>query len=163
MGQTVAIVLVLVGVAALLLQSSGVTSGDGATGALGGVGTVNATPLNAKISQLAQAIGRAEGFGIPGAVPTVAHNPGDLVLGDIGNGTANDAGVTIFDTDADGWGALYNELNLIFTGKSSVYSTSMTFAAMGLLWSGGDPSWSSNVAQIVGASPFTTLADWYNA
>lgn len=163
MGQTVTIVLVLVGIAALLLQSSGVTSGDGATGALGGV--VNTTPLNSKITALAQAIARAEGFGIANAVPTVAHNPGDLVLGDIGNGIANDAGVTIFASDADGWSALYHELNLIFSGQSAVYSGSFTFATFARIWTGGDnfSAWAANVTSIVGAGPNTTLADWYNA
>jgi hypothetical protein len=162
MGQTVAITLVLIGIAVFLLQSSGVTSGDGATGALGG--TVIGSP-NAKISALAQAIARAEGFGVPGAVPTVAHNPGDLVLGDLGYGIANDAGVTVFGSDADGWAALYHELNLIFTGQSSVYATSFTFATFARIWTGGDnySAWASNVTSIVGASPSTALADWYNA
>ena len=165
MGRAILVAIVL-GVAAVLLieSGSGVASGDGnASGSFGGV--VIATPLNAKISQLASAIARAEGFGISGTVPTTAHNPGDLVLGDQGLGVANSAGVTIFPDDTTGWGALYHELNLIFSGESSVYSPGLSFGAFAQLWTGGDNpgGWATTVSQNVGASPGSLLSDWYNA
>jgi hypothetical protein len=162
MGQTIIIAVVLVAIASLLLESSG--QGDGSsTGALGGA--VTAAPLNAKIVALAQAIAQAEGFGIPGAVPTRANNPGDLVNGDIGLGVANSAGVTIYASVSDGWGALYHELNLIFTGMSSVYSTNFDFATFARLWTGGDnfSAWAANVTSILGANTSSTLGDWYNS
>lgn len=163
MGTTIIVAVVLVAIASLLLESSVGSAGVGATVDAGGF--VKANPLNAKIVALAQAIAQAEGFGVPGAVPTRAHNPGDLVNGDIGLGVANSAGVTIYASDADGWGALYHELNLIFTGMSSVYSTSFDFATFARLWTGGDnfSAWAANVTSIVGASVNSTLADWYNA
>ena len=64
------------------------------------------TPLNSRVQALAQAIATAEGFGVPGAVPTRANNPGDLVMGDQGLGVANAEGVTIYPTIAAGWAAL---------------------------------------------------------
>ena len=164
MPAAVAVAILLAGIAILLLQGSGVALGDGAPGN-GGVIPMNVAPLNPSIAQLAQAIATAEGFGLPGAVPTRAHNPGDLVLGDKGLGVANSAGVTIFPNDAAGWSALYFELNLIFTGQSSSFDTSMTFAQFAQKWTGGDNfnAWASNVTSTVGASAGTTLADWYNA
>jgi hypothetical protein len=161
-GQYFLVSAVLIGIAFLLLQSSGVASGDGASGLGGGVTTL---PLNAKISQLAQAIATAEGYGVPGAVPTRANNPGDLVNGDVGFGLANSAGVTVYGSYVDGLSALYHQLNLIFTGASEVYSTEMSFATFARIWTGGDnfSAWAQNVSALVGASPSTLLADWYNA
>lgn len=37
--------------------------------------------LGATYPSLVSAIGTAEGFGIPGAIPTLANNPGDIVYG----------------------------------------------------------------------------------
>jgi hypothetical protein len=165
-GQAVAIGLLIVGIAVLLLNSSGsVSTGDGAPGDAGAAIPVNVAPLNLQVAQLAQAIANAEGFGIAGAVPTRAHNPGDLVLGDKGLGVANSAGVTIFASDAAGWSALYYELNLIFSGRSSVYQTSMSFAQFAQTWTGGDNAgaWAATVTSSVSASPDTALADWFNA
>lgn len=163
MGQTILVAVVLVAIASFLLESSGTSLGGGISGALGGV--VTATPLNAKISALAQAIATAEGFGIPGAVPTRANNPGDLVNGDIGLGVANSAGVTIYASVSDGWGALYHQLNLIFTGQSNVYSSDFDFATFARLWTGGDnfSAWAANVVSMIGANTSSTLADWYNS
>jgi hypothetical protein len=164
-GKAMAVALLVVGIAILLLEeSSGGMSGDGSSGT-GGVVPQSAAPLNAQVQQLAQAIATAEGFGIPGAVPTRANNPGDLVLGDQGLGVANSAGVTIFATVAAGWAALYYELNLIFLGESSQYNPSMTFAQFAQKWTGGDNAgaWASNVTSSISASPGTLLSDWYNA
>jgi hypothetical protein len=166
MGQAIAVAIVLVIVATLLSQlSSSGASGDAPAGG-GGVATVRkAAPLNSKIQALAQAIATAEGFGVPGAVPTRANNPGDLVFGDQGYGVANSEGVTIYPDVASGFGALYYELNLIFTGQSKVYTLDMTFAKMAQLWTGGDQSgaWAANVVSVVGASVNETLGDWFNS
>ena len=62
---------------------------------------------------LARLIARAEGFGKPGAIPTVRHNPGDLRhsphSSHEGEGS-NDIGK--IDSDSDGWADLERQLQL---------------------------------------------------
>lgn len=64
---------------------------------------------------LAKLIARQEGFGIPGAIPTVRHNPGDLRHGPHcqhpgGPAHANDVGT--IDTDEHGWSDLERQLQI---------------------------------------------------
>lgn len=115
------------------------------------------------IPSLAYAIGRAEGFGIPGAIPTRANNPGDLELGDIGFGVLGQ-GITIYPTLKQGIEALYRELDLIFTGKSKEYSMFMTFSQMAVVWTGNDNpvGWAETVSKSLGVLPDTTLLSWNN-
>jgi len=65
------------------------------------------------VSKLAQIISKMEGFGIPGAIPTIRHNPGDLRhaphASHEGEGS-NDIGIE--DSDADGWADLERQLQL---------------------------------------------------
>lgn len=97
-------------------------------------------------SDLAQAIAHAEGFGVPLSIPTRAHNPGDLVLGDKGHGTLGPEGITIFQDDATGWAALEHELSLIQTRRSHVYTPSMTIAQMAEHWTKTQQQeWATNV------------------
>lgn len=113
------------------------------------------------VIKFAQAVSKAEGFGIPGAIPTVANNPCDLTAGDAGSfetdGTANAEGVVKFVRLEDGWSAAYIKFNRIFAGKSAVYPLSLTLAEMGLKYSGGDPNWSKNVASELGVLETTSL------
>jgi hypothetical protein len=165
-GQAVGIAIALVGIALLLSQlGSASASGDAPAGG-GGTATVRSTvPLNSKIQALASAIATAEGFGVAGDVPTRANNPGDLVFGDQGNGVANSEGVTIYPDLQTGWGALYYELNLIFSGASKVYSTAMSFQQFAQTWTGGDNygAWAQTVTNAVGAQLTESLGDWFNS
>jgi hypothetical protein len=149
---------VLIGVAIFLMNSSGSGSGDALTGS-GVPAALAAGSSNPKLVQLAQAIATAEGS------PASANNPGDLALGDQGNGVFNSAGVTIFATLEQGVAALFHQLGLIFSGQSNVYSTSMTFAQLAQTYTGGDnaSSWAATVAGALGVTPDTTLEDWYNS
>jgi len=64
------------------------------------------------MTRLAQLIALNEGFGIPGAIPTVRNNPGDLRHGpheQHPNGP-NDIGTV--DTVEDGWADLERQLEL---------------------------------------------------
>lgn len=65
------------------------------------------------MTRLAELISNEEGFGIPGAVPTRDHNPGDLRhsphSSHAGEGS-NDIGE--IDNDADGWADLERQLQL---------------------------------------------------
>jgi hypothetical protein len=107
----------------------------------------------AAIGRFAQAIAAAEGYGTPGAIPTRANNPGDLFLG----GTTIGSGVTVFNSAADGWSALFNELVKIRDGRSGNYQVTMTIEDMGLEWSGGDPNWAVNVARFLGVPGSTMI------
>ena len=113
------------------------------------------TPTTA-LQALAQAIAAAENSPV-----AQTNNPGDLALGDVGNGVFNSAGVSIFSTIEEGWNALYNELNLIVTGASKYYSPSMTIAELAQQWTGGDNAagWAQTVAQSLGVTVNTTIAD----
>jgi hypothetical protein len=73
-----------------------------------------------KLVSLAIAIGRREGFGIAGDIPTRLNNPGDLMFARQKNAapaaiTGRDGKVRIyasFKTLADGWAALYAQIRL---------------------------------------------------
>ena len=114
------------------------------------------------MSAVASAIAQAEGFGQPGAIPTIANNPGDLELGNIGSGVTIAAGgqqITNFPTLEAGEAALENQVNLIATGTSKAgYSPSMSIAQVGQLYSGGSSNWANNVAAALGVDPSTNFA-----
>jgi hypothetical protein len=118
--------------------------------------------MNPKVIALAQAIAKAEGFGVDGALPTRCHNPGDLEVGDVGYGT--DEGKTIFSEDQDGWMALEHQCDLMLTGNSHVYKPSMNFLQIAQLYTGGDNAgaWAQIVAQSLGISVTMTLYQFYN-
>ncbi len=113
--------------------------------------------------QLAQAIAKAEGYGVPNAIPTVANNPGDLKLGDVGYGTMG-TGITVFASADDGWSALYHQCDLMLTGRSAVYSLDWSLAQVGSKYANGDPNWAINVAfalttlGYIGVTTDTTLS-----
>lgn len=113
------------------------------------------------LTPLASAIAQSEGYGVPGAIPTVANNPGNLELGDVGYGTANAAGgnqITIFGSLADGAAALENQLNKIFNGTSSNYTPDMSLSQFGQIYSGGNPAYGNQLASTLGVSPSTPLS-----
>lgn len=113
------------------------------------------------IPSFAYAIGKAEGFGPSGNIPTRANNPGDLKLGDVGLGTLG-SGITIYPTFQQGAEALYHELNLILTGKSSKYNTFMSFSQMAVIWTGNDNpiEWAAVVARSLNVFPDMTIRSW---
>lgn len=112
-------------------------------------------------SALAQAIAAAEGYGVAGAIPTTANNPGDLKNGDIGYGTLG-SGITIYGSSDDGWAALENQLELISSGQSAYYSPTMSIAQLGNTWAGGDSNWARNVAASLGVPATTSFAAVYS-
>lgn len=109
------------------------------------------------MSSLANAIATAEGYGVPGAIPTLANNPGDLVLGNQGYGVMGN-GITVFPTVQSGYDALNNQIGLIQSGQSAVYSQNESIAQIGNTWSGGNPAWANNVASSLGVSPSTPVS-----
>jgi hypothetical protein len=114
--------------------------------------------FSAQVQSMAAAISRAEGFGDPGAIPTIAHNPGDLVLGDLGYGTIGPEKITICASDADGQARLAHQVMLMLSGQSKVYSLGDTIDDVAAKWTTSDPAaWANNVAASLGISPTTTL------
>lgn len=115
------------------------------------------------IKRFAQAIAFAEGYGVVGAVPTRANNPGDLTDDlDVGHGFIETSGpmgakITVYGTVTDGWTALYKKVGRMLNGASLVYTLDMTIMEVGLKYA-GDPDWSENVARRLGVDTQTTLA-----
>lgn len=151
-------VLVTIGVGALALwlrrPSLAEPTGDPIDGNIWDPGPVN---YSDSVTSFAQAIAYAEGYGIPGAIPTVANNPGDLVIPGWAP-TMGSAGIAVFDSPDYGWSRLYRQVALIIAGRSNYYRLDMTLAEMGRTYAGGDENWSRNVASYLGVSPSTTLA-----
>lgn len=100
-----------------------------------------------RLKNFARAIASAEGYGVPGAIPTVANNPGDLKLG---GDTLN--GISVFANAEEGWSKLYRQIALIVNGSSSYYNLDMSIAEMGSIYANGDPAWARNVAGYLGVS-----------
>lgn len=108
------------------------------------------------VTTFARAIAHAEGYGIPGAIPTVANNPGDLVIPGW-SPTMGSAGIAVFDSPDYGWSRLYRQIALIIRGDSNYYSLDMSIAEMGRIYAGGDDNWARNVATYLGVPPSTSL------
>jgi len=113
------------------------------------------TSYSEPVKRFALAIANAEGYGIPGAIPTVANNPGDLVLPGW-SPTLGSAGVAVFDSPDYGWFRLHRQLALILSGQSNVYHLDMTIAEMGDRYE-ADPgnAWAQNVSAYLNV-PVTT-------
>ena len=106
-----------------------------------------------KIRRIAEAIARAEGYGVPGAIPTVRNNPGNI----------KDASgrIRTYPTVGDGWDALYRQVLLMLTGESRWYRPEMTIAEVARIYTGESTymDWARNVARILGVTPDTRLRD----
>jgi hypothetical protein len=107
-----------------------------------------------RVQLLASAIAKAEGFFVPGSFPARNHNPGDLI--DPSTGVKRR-----FATDADGWDALYHQLDLIIVGSSKYYDLEMSLGAMAETWTGGDNpgSWARAVAQVMGVPVSASIGE----
>jgi len=108
------------------------------------------------IDEFARAIAFAEGYGTPGAIPTVANNPGDLVIPGW-TPTLGSAGIAVFDSAEYGWSRLKRQIALIVSGQSNYYRMGMSLAEMGQTYAGGDPNWARNVAGYLGVPTSTTI------
>lgn len=108
---------------------------------------------------LAEAIAYAEGFGLPGAVPTRAHNPGDLKIPGWTGAKTGVEGISVFESDYDGWMHLYQQLERIRTGNSSVYTTEMSFQDMADKWTDtAQAPWAQNVVTYLNRHGFPYLS-----
>lgn len=118
---------------------------------------------NDKISNVAEGIAHAEGYGIPGAIPTIAHNPGDLVIPNWPGNRLGSEGISVFSpdgADAEGWNRLKHQLQIIIDGTSHVYTLDDTISVMANKWTSTQkPIWAGNLASYLGVTPDTTLRE----
>lgn len=106
----------------------------------------------------ARAIAKAEGYGQPGAIPTVANNPGDLKIPGWSGQTLG-SGISVFTTRNDGWDRLYRQLELIVAGLSTQYTLNDTITSMARKWTATDPTtWALIVSSTLGVSSDTPLS-----
>lgn len=104
----------------------------------------------AGVRHIADGIAFAEGFGTAGAIPTRAHNPGDLVIPGWTGETLGNQGITVFPTVEEGWRRLYKQVNLIATGTSRVYTRGAdeTIRSIAARWTTTEQdAWTRNVVQ----------------
>jgi hypothetical protein len=118
----------------------------------------DAFPESFNLVRLAQAISRAEGYGIAGAIPTLANNPGNLVIPGWTGATLGAERISVFESAEIGWQRLYKQIELIISGRSRVYTLDDTIYSMGGRWAPHDPlTWANNVAAALGVAPEMTL------
>ena len=116
-----------------------------------------------KLENFAQAVAKAEGFGVKGTIPTRCHNPGDLrsfikgvhYPGQIG--TTNH-GYMVFKNDAAGFAALKTYIRKMASGESRRYTPEMSLTKIGRIYAGGAHVWAKNVSHYLGVEPTVTLA-----
>lgn len=155
-----------VGVLAGILVLTRSTAAAAANGDDIGPDDMNSNGITPAMRDLALAIARAEGFGVPGSIPQRANNPGDLVIPGWTGARMGDQGISVFNSPADGWGRLYHQLALIGSGKSHVYSSADTFADFGAKWTQTQSlDWTNNVIEYLNSKGYaiddeTTLGDF---
>jgi len=125
---------------------------------------IGLTSYSDSIVRFANAIARAEGYFVSGSIPQRANNPGNLVIpGWPVDKTLGVERISVFPTIEEGWNRLYKQLQLIASGRSSVYTDlDMTLVQMGQKWAPGGANnvpgaWAYNVAQGLGVSTSTPL------
>jgi len=126
---------------------------------------VHALAQDAKVVSLAQAIAKAEGFGVRGALPTRYHNPGDLKVEVAGQRYPGQCGIGTgshvrFCSDRAGWIALYHQLDRVAVGESKHYTPDMTLAQFAKKYARDWRHWVKNVARNLNVSTTTTLAEY---
>lgn len=163
-----AAILVIAAVAVILLVVQGVSAQrhDSHTSTLPDLSYPPPPSLgsfgDAAIEFFRVAIAKAEGFGAPGAVPTRANNPGDLIIPNWQGQKTGPEGVSVFSSVGEGWNRLRYQLYLIGSQQSKVYSFDMTIADMGNKWTITEPgTWSNTVAQSIGTTTDVTLGDLF--
>jgi hypothetical protein len=113
---------------------------------------------SASLVAFAQAIAKAEGFGLAGRIPTLANNPGDLKIPGW-TGQTLGSGISVFPSPSVGWDRLYRQLQLIVDGQSAQYNLTDTIGSMAVKWTRTDPTtWALIVASNLGVTADTYLS-----
>jgi hypothetical protein len=113
----------------------------------GGFMTVVAWPTD-RVKRIAEAIAVAEGWNVINSTPRRLNNPGDI--------RGADGQLTQYTTEDAGWHALYDQIEGMLNGKSSLYPKTYTIAQVAQRYVGmNDPdamNWARNVAVQLGVS-----------
>lgn len=153
-----AVITALLAVAAWLtsrfVAGKGARAADAAGFKLGGF---NSGAPTSSIVRMANAIAVAEGFGVEGAIPTRANNPGNLVIPGWTGATLGSERISVFGSATEGFQRLYFQLQIIKDGRSNVYTLNDTIETMGAKWAplDTDGNWPRNVARQMSV-PITT-------
>jgi hypothetical protein len=122
-------------------------------------------PKGNRLWDCCRAVAVAEGYGIPGANPTVLNNPGDISDGSNVYGAEYHSGsnITKFPSAQLGWQWLYAKLANIVNGVSTVYDVSYSWREIGAKWAPPNAEvWASNVASALGVDPDSSIGDYVN-
>lgn len=97
-----------------------------------------------RVKRIAQAIATAEGYGVPGAIPTVRNNPGNI--------RSKEGPIATYPSPEAGWEALYNQVRRMLDGSSPYYPTHYTLAQVARVYTGESAymNWARNVGRILG-------------
>jgi hypothetical protein len=103
---------------------------------------------NSRVKRIAEAIARAEGFGVKGAIPTLRNNPGN-----IRDNSKPGSPVGTYVSIKAGWEALYNQVSRMLAGNS-LYPRGWTLAQVAKRYTGESRymDWANNVARFLGVS-----------
>jgi hypothetical protein len=116
-----------------------------------------------KLTKFMVAIAEAEGYGVPGAIPTRANNPGDLTKSfgmSITGENLGSAGIVVFSTRDDGWKALEKQL-LLIQGGSSIHKLTDSILQLALGWTTTQQDeWANNVSASLGTDPSAKVGDF---
>ena len=127
------------------------------------VGTLHAAVPSPRVVQFAHAIAQAEGFYVKGSIPNRCHNAGDLK----GTNFPNQIGVckgghAKFQTDADGWAALYRQIEKIQDGTSTKYTNRATFRQVAKTYAQNYRPWLKIVSKMLEVGPDESLLEYFN-
>lgn len=108
----------------------------------------------AGIKRIAEAIAKAEGFGVPGAIPTIRHNPGNI------RSLVAPYPIATYSSDAAGWAALYKQVTRMVAG-SALYPKGWTIEQVAQRYTGEARymDWANNVARELGVSTKTVFSE----
>lgn len=111
------------------------------------------TSADARVVRMAQAIARAEGYGVPGAIPTLRNNPGNI------RSTTQPYEIRSYPSIQDGWEALYRQVARMLSG-SSLYPATWTIEQVAQRYTGEATymNWARNVASFLGVSTTTVFS-----
>lgn len=110
-------------------------------------------------TKLALLMGREEGFGKPGAIPTVRHNPGDLRHSPHSAHPKGKDDVGTIDTDAHGWEDLERQLNIYAIAGLTLKQAIFVFAPPGPPDYNNAAKYLSDIAKGLGVPDSTPMVD----
>lgn len=108
---------------------------------------------DSRVMRMAQAIARAEGYGVPNAIPTLRNNPGNI------RSTSPPYEIRTYATPDEGWAALYRQVARMLAG-SSLYPATWTIEQVAQRYTGEAAymNWARNVARFLGVSTTTVFS-----